>query len=248
MSQTPNSLLPYARCFMALYERRPSPAALRGCIASWRALKGKTLEEAARGSQAWYEAGVRFWFLDALTTQSSGKGLETSKAEFMNGMEQTLSEGITGGWEAGVKEVGIEPDEISDEEYAACGEFIAEQVAYLPPVWEWIGTQVGNETARQSVLSRAEVWFNLWNAAATKGKLMAGQDVKMRWTRGPTEKSCPDCLKLDGKVFRARTWQKYDIMPQSDRLSCSGFRCLCSLVPTDERVTPGKPPALVGPK
>lgn len=56
--------------------------------------------------------------------------------------------------------------------------------------------------------------------------------------------NCGDCRRLDGRVYRASTWAKYDIYPRNWDLECRGVRCGCAFEETDEPCTPGFPPHL----
>jgi phage portal protein BeeE/2'-5' RNA ligase len=49
------------------------------------------------------------------------------------------------------------------------------------------------------------------------------------WRRGPTENGCEDCVRLDGTKARMKTWLKNGLLPQSQKLSCYGLNCLCTL-------------------
>lgn len=81
-----------------------------------------------------------------------------------------------------------------------------------------------------------------------KGFLSGAGNSNLEWILGETEEHCEDCQKLAGRVYRARTWDRYNIQPRSPELSCQGFQCDCRLEKTNKRVTPGRPPILSGQK
>ena len=74
-------------------------------------------------------------------------------------------------------------------------------------------------------------------------RTMADANQKLVWGLGPTE-HCRTCLKLDGKVKRAEVWAAANIRPQSPDLACGGWRCQCTLEPTDAPASPGPLPRI----
>ena len=58
--------------------------------------------------------------------------------------------------------------------------------------------------------------------------------------------NCGDCTRLNTRVYRKSTWEKYDVYPQSPDLECTGKYCGCKFEVTDEPCTRGRPPAIAG--
>jgi len=92
--------------------------------------------------------------------------------------------------------------------------------------------------------ARIPMWTNRYREVMNTAKTMAGADKKLIWVLGPTEESCPSCLKLAGKVKRGSVWMASGIQPQSPALACGGFFCQCSLQPTDLPASPGRLPSI----
>lgn len=89
---------------------------------------------------------------------------------------------------------------------------------------------------------RVYLWANkgldsLYNAGLLAGNLNAAYE----WIYGDTD-HCEDCLKYNGRVYRAKTWKKYGIQPRESTLKCKGFNCQCRLEKTDKPILPGRPP------
>jgi len=97
------------------------------------------------------------------------------------------------------------------------------------------------EEAREKLRNRLVLWvFSLAGIDAI-GKmhaapmLIAGEyrEPTYVWELGPTKEHCTDCLYLSGTVLTASEWIQTGVAPQSPDLECNGFRCMCSLVPTE---------------
>jgi hypothetical protein len=102
-----------------------------------------------------------------------------------------------------------------------------------------IDARVDN-TPIDPLLARAQLWANRYNegyndAQAKIALLMGG---KLVWRLGATEEHCDTCSKLDGMVDYAVEWDRTGLRPQNatnNALTCGGWRCDCSLLPTDAR-------------
>jgi hypothetical protein len=98
----------------------------------------------------------------------------------------------------------------------------------------------------RTVLARAKLWGNRWLDVKNRARQLTCGNRKLRWVLGATEKHCPDCSKYAGRVYRARTWAKWDIRPQHRGLACCGYNCDCRLEDTDAPLNKGRPPAKSG--
>jgi len=162
--------------------------------------------------------------------------------------------GITAAWRQGAASCGIAEDELSLEERIRRDMLINAQRGYIMGFVEWVyqHRRDGPDKLKlEQILARAALWGNAWNKAYNESKARACADQKMRWVlhgRRVTKESCPDCLRLNGRIYRASVWARYEIFPQSPMLACGGFKCGCSWgdVGPDEKVTPGRPPRLSG--
>jgi hypothetical protein len=93
----------------------------------------------------------------------------------------------------------------------------------------------------EQLLARAEVWANRWSEVRAQAQLLACGDRKLRWDLGPREEHCVSCSFLNGRVYRASTWEANGVYPQArgDVLACHGYRCGCAFTVTTEQITPG---------
>lgn len=148
--------------------------------------------------------------------------------------------GIQDGGNAGIRSVGmLEPNEIAEMTL-----LVNEQVGFLMKLSDYAGGDVNMSQLK----SRIDLWVNkgldgIYNA----GKLTGAKNKTLEWIYGDTE-HCSDCLNLNGRVYRASIWKKYEIQPRSSLLECKGFKCQCKFEPTDKPPTKGRPPKISGSK
>lgn len=165
---------------------------------------------------------------------------------FIDTMNFVLQRHLTAAWNEGAAICGIQPDELSDTELSARERFINEQFEYLLGFGDSI--QEGSKASGGTLsthFNRTELWVNRYEDAKNQSKLLACKDQKLKWIYGDTQ-HCNDCAKLNGRIYRASVWEKYNVYPQSRRLSCHGYRCQCRLEPTSDRANSGQPPRLRG--
>lgn len=159
----------------------------------------------------------------------------------MTAVERNLSRA----WFDGMRACGILPQEISDAEERARTSLILISLDSIDGLANDIMSARASGIPVTSFYPRVEVWANRWSEAYNMAQSMACGNRKLRWELGPTE-HCTDCLKLSGKVKRAEVWQASGVLPQSRVLECGGWNCQCSLVPTNEPMTPGNLPGVYG--
>lgn len=89
------------------------------------------------------------------------------------------------------------------------------------------------------LLQRATLWATRWNEAYNEAiRLIAKENGgNLVWVYGDTD-HCTTCLSLNGIVASAKDWDMLGVKPQNapnNNLECGGWRCQCSLQPTDKR-------------
>jgi len=101
-----------------------------------------------------------------------------------------------------------------------------------------------DQTPIDPLLARAALWANRYNEAYNQAVLLIKADngENLEWVYGDDiEEHCPECAALNGIVARGSDWQSLNVHPQNapnDKLSCQGWRCGCTLEPTDKRRSP----------
>lgn len=93
------------------------------------------------------------------------------------------------------------------------------------------------------LLARAGLWAQRWTEAYNEAVrlITLNNGGNLVWTLGATEEHCPECAAFDGIVAGAKEWDALGIRPQNapnDKLTCGGWKCDCSLTPTDKRRSP----------
>lgn len=195
--------------------------------------------------------------LDSRGTENYRRGLRAAvrglwlgaldRAQFWDAMSSTINRGITSAWHAGAADCGIAADELSPEEKAALQKAIDYEHLWIGGFANTIGENTKARGGKLTPLfSRAEIWIGRWEGTRTAARVMACKDKKLVWTLGPTE-HCNSCTRLAGQVRRASFWNDKGILPRvhgADYLDCQGFRCQCTLQPTDEPLSRGRLPKL----
>jgi hypothetical protein len=161
---------------------------------------------------------------------------------FRDQMSLAIERGFTQAWYEGAKIYGINPSELTQEEHDALTAEVNKEIGFIGGLGQAImANQKSFGGKLQPLLTRSELWVSAYNRVRILGSSYAAKDQKVRWEYGDTE-HCVDCLKYNGRVYRASIWRKYDIQPRSYRLACHGYHCLCEFIPTDAPCTPGFPP------
>lgn len=178
--------------------------------------------------------------------RESVRGLYSRQTDvfgFVDGMVSAIQRRFTEAWNNGMSEVGIQPSEQTSAERAELDFIINREISYVLPFANdiEIGRDRDGKTLSQ-FLTRAEMWINAYDRVRSKAMQMARTNPKLRWVVNPAKESCSDCLRLNGRVYRAATWRRYNIAPKMRQLECRGFRCGCSFVATTDAATPGRPP------
>lgn len=97
------------------------------------------------------------------------------------------------------------------------------------------------EPGGNSLSDRLAMWLNTAIGVYGLGQIFSDDETKLLWMRGPTSDSCKDCRTLNGQVHTALEWRNFynqtQKAPRSHALECSGFRCLCTLVETSQRIS-----------
>ena len=190
------------------------------------------IEKASRG-EAEYRSSLRAVFrslwLDVVSIEQFTQSLF---AAVDRGMRAALNEGL--------QKAGFQPEEASLAETQLFYDEIYNNVSRAAALAEFIqANSKANDGAWASVQNRLDLWANRYPALRTAVYSQAAGDKKAQWQLGATEEHCRTCYGFNGRVYRRSTWAKNNALPQSQALCCKGFRCDCSLIETEARITPG---------
>ena len=163
--------------------------------------------------------------------------------DFVDVMIDTLRRGLTRAWYEGAEECGVLPDELTIEEQTELQNVINSEISFTVGFGATIiaGSQTNGGKLRP-LSKRAELWINRYPDVQNRAKVSACGDQKLKWVLGPTE-HCTSCSNYSQRVYRASIWKKHGVRPKMSTLECEGWRCQCMLQTTNDKITPGFPPA-----
>ncbi len=166
--------------------------------------------------------------------------------QFFSMMMSAIRRGLTRAWNAGLREVGVLPEEQTQAELLALQNIIYKEFSYIDGLAQFIEARRKESGSKlKDALARLDLWIQRELDTQNQAKAIAGKNQKLKWVLGQTEKHCRTCTKLNGKVKRASIWAAAGLRPQSPpngKLECQGWRCQCYFLPTTERASPGRLP------
>ena len=166
---------------------------------------------------------------------------------FYDQMMLSIERGFTQAWYEGAAMYGIKPGELTDIEHNALRSEIVQETNFIDALAQAIIARNRLSGGKlEPLYARTELWVSAYNRVMTLASTYAANDQKHRWNLGRSKEHCRDCSKYNGKVHRMSVWRKWGAVPRSYDLACHGYHCFCSLDPTDEPATPGRPPSPTG--
>lgn len=191
-------------------------------------------------SEANYRAAIR------AAVRGLWKG-ELSRFGFLDAMATTIRRGFNQAWDEGAGDAGRLPGERTEAEQRELDRRIIEEMSYIDNFADAIeSNSEANGGKLTPMLNRAAFWVSRYQEVKQRARLLAMANKKLKWVWDPVAEHCPDCQRLNGRVYYAQTWARWDIAPQSRQLNCFGG-CKCHFEETNDPVTPGRPPNLIGP-
>jgi hypothetical protein len=176
---------------------------------------------------------------------------EISDDQFESDFIAAIENQLTRAWNEGADEVGVLPEEMTEEDLGVLQGLIDEEVGYLTGLGvdiidikestEGMSEKDALDEFRSRFRSRIDIWASKYNEMVNRAKIHFGNKTKLRWDLGATEKHCETCLALNGIVAYAYEWEQSGIHPGesgSAILACGGWACDCKLTETDERRSP----------
>lgn len=153
---------------------------------------------------------------------------------------------LTDAWNKGAEEVGVSPEDMKPEDLQILNSIIDNEAQYVEGLAGDIMQARADEMAREQFDSqfgsRVDIWGNRYTETENRSKMHFGGKQRLEWVLGATEKHCTTCLALNGIIAFAEEWEESGVQPQAPPnpvLECGGWKCDCSLVPTDRRRSAG---------
>ena len=166
-----------------------------------------------------------------------------SEDELLDIMIRLLDEQMRKAWNEGMRENELDPQTDMTEEWEQIlQEIIDNEFSHVEQFIDDIGEARDNGDPIDPLLARADLWAGRYADVVNQAKLeTADKEEKFEWKLGATEEHCETCAALNGLVAYASEWQMSGFHPQQPEnpmLDCGGWRCDCSLEPTDKRRSP----------
>ena len=185
-----------------------------------------------------YETALQSIVEDAYTGNMSG-------GDFISTMYAYIDAGLTDAYESALQDNGMALDEMTDDMRQELQSYIESENTRVVNLWNDIQAGIHGDppVPISSFMSRAELWANRWNDVYNAAMLSINSQLgeRLEWVLGATEQHCTTCSALNGIVAFASEWEESGARPQNppnDILECGGWKCDCSLSPTDKRRSP----------
>jgi hypothetical protein len=180
------------------------------------------------------------------SVRASMRGLwrgETDTFAFVDDMVGAIQRNFTRAYYDGAAECGISPQDLTPQELAELSTQINTEISYLVNLANNItANSRANKGAWGQFAKRAEMWQNAYERVRNTARASACGDQKLMWQMGAhCKEHCKDCRRLDGRVYRASTWNASGWIPRSAKLECGGYRCCCEFMITNLPVSSGSP-------
>lgn len=181
----------------------------------------QTGEKALGDTQSQFEAAIGDLFATAVTGQMK-------RQRFGIVARGLIASYGAKAYRDGLRDGGVDPADISDEDLAEISRLAAEQSIYVTGVGEAIYKDESVSPAQAE--GKPQLW---WNKSIMPfyqaGLASADKNGNYEWMLGATEEHCSDCQRLNGQVHRLRSWIERGWMPQANKLECGGWKCDCRL-------------------
>lgn len=186
---------------------------------------------------------------DLARAQTSTKAIQATRLDFENAFDDVLKEALAGtinrtrwatitrqmirtfGFRAfvdGLRDGGVD-DDPDESEQDTIADMVHGQSEYV--------TGLGAALFKDEVVTdamadqKASMWFNKSIQPFYQAGLASADSNSMyQWVLGRTEDHCSTCAGMDGQIHRLKTYNRRQVIPQSDLLECGGFQCDCHLV------------------
>lgn len=188
------------------------------------------LVTAALKTEAFYSRALRNAVRDLYRGGDAGA--------FIDRLSTLVEDQFRRAWNEGARDAGF-TGEMTDDDLLPLIDRMAAEQEYMYAYADAI-EQAGKDGSPIAPLyERADMWAARYKEIRDWARVHFGGKKRYRWVVGPTE-HCEDCARLSGTVATGEAWEEArarGIYPQARDLECGGWRCQCSLQPTDEPPT-----------
>ena len=163
--------------------------------------------------------------------------------QFIDTMANIISGQLTQAYRQAFEDEGFTDAFLPDYLTESLEAMILNQYDFVDQYYRDIVDAVVDRTPVAPLLARAQLWAQRWTEAYNEAVrlITLNNGGNLEWELGETEEHCPECSAFNGIVARASEWEALGIRPQNapnNKLTCGGWKCDCSLKPTDKRRSP----------
>jgi len=151
---------------------------------------------------------------DAATMQAA---LRTEHKRLIRDLSETA-------YGEGMREGGVDPDEMDDEDLRTITTWRADQSSYANQFAEAVTAAAGDEAARLAITGRVDLWVAAMRDLGNMGILSAQKNAMYRFDGEDGADTCPTCQSLKGKEHRAKWWAANGLIPS---VGNANFKCGC---------------------
>jgi len=160
-----------------------------------------------------------------------------------------MDDQLTRAWNEGMRRNGLDPAKDMTLEFEAeLTRLKLNELVHIPDFAAAVqeARQKDDEAEQRfaslpALEARAQLWAARYKDIVEDATLFTAEpDDRLEWQIGQTEEHCETCQALNGIVASAAEWEASGFQPQNPPnrlLECGGWRCDCSLSPTDKRRT-----------
>jgi hypothetical protein len=165
---------------------------------------------------------------------------DITEGDFQDAMFSLIEVQFQRAFNEGMRNNGLDPvNDMTPEWDAEYQRMVTDQLQYIEQFAKDIVDGKNNGQSKDEFMARADLWANQYQSTVNEAQMITADNKdKFKWTLGATENHCTTCSQLDGIVAWAEEWEQSGFHPQqapNDLLECGGWRCDCSLEPTDEK-------------
>jgi len=163
--------------------------------------------------------------------------------EFETFMIDAIQNQLRRAWNEGMRSLQLDPvDDQTMEGEMRLQDIMLSELDYVGPLAQDIWAAAYANAPIDPFHARVDIWTNRYTDVVNQAvTFYSGLGQKLQWKIGATEQHCDSCAYLDGLVAYASEWETAGLHPQqppNPRLGCKGWKCSCSLDPTDQRRSP----------
>jgi len=163
-------------------------------------------------------------------------GGSLSRDDFIDKMVNLLEGQLTRAWNAGMRENGLDVIQDMNAEWRfKLTNIITDEFDYVERLADDVLRAAADGVEVAGFRGRVDLWVNRYNEVQNTARVETANYYDLfEWVLGSTKASCTDCQRFAGRRYTAERWLQMGYMPQSRKLECVVWNCLCELVKVEQ--------------